>query len=128
MTKKLFAACAAILAAGMLLAGCASTYVYDTSVPAEDCATMIIDVAWDAGYQIHVTHVDGEPVPDVFLGWGKGDTILIPAGEHVLEWNTFKGRQQGGSGQQEPGEPLVWYFEAGKTYAFTGKIKEIRPE
>ncbi|MDR3200059.1 MAG: hypothetical protein LBT68_01260, partial [Spirochaetales bacterium] len=89
MTKKLFAACAAILAAGMLLAGCASTYVYDTSVPAEDCATMIIDVAWDAGYQIHVTHVDGEPVPDVFLGWGKGDTILIPAGEHVLEWNTF---------------------------------------
>jgi hypothetical protein len=128
LIKKLFAACAAILAAG-ILAGCASTYVYDKSVPAGECATLIIDVAWDSGYQLYVTKMDGEPVPDSLLGWGKGDTILIPAGEHTLEWHTYTTRNSGGSGERRPGKPLTWYFEAGKTYGFTGStLTEIRPD
>jgi hypothetical protein len=61
------------------LASCASTKVYDKSIPKEQSADLILS------YPLLVTHFDGEEVNWSSGGFGTAkSTITIPAGEHVL--------------------------------------------
>jgi hypothetical protein len=124
MTKKFPAVFVAILMAA-LLAGCASTYMYDASVQPEDCATLIINGTWRSPYNINIRKMDGVSIYDMHSNfWSNGDTVLIPAGYHILEWWLYD------KGKTFEVSPVDWHFEAGKTYTFdkNGTISEIRPD
>jgi len=67
----------------VLLAVVASTgyggpKVYDKSVPAEQCGTLIVPMT--GGGSVKVTEFNGKKV-----SWEKGAKILIPAGTHSLQ-------------------------------------------